>query len=146
MTLDKIAKAIAFCVLTGILSAARQAEAQTIYLTCDDTGQNKISITVDLTNKTANNLPAAINSTAIDWMYSGTRIDWFENATRLEKFSSGDTELPDSVISIVMHNHIDRITGTYSRYTVLHSINGKDTSGFGETVPCALSNLPPAKF
>ena len=75
-------KAISFCVLATALTASWPAQADTIFLKC---GTFNI-FTVDLTNKTVQNIPASITPLSIDWQNTGGEF--------------------------VVHFHIDRAAGT----------------------------------
>lgn len=70
---------LAICIAT--LTASNSARAETIFLKC---GTFNV-ITIDLTNKTVDNIPASITPTSIDWETHG---------------------------AFVVHIHIDRIAGT----------------------------------
>ena len=111
---------------SGVGSAS--ARAETIFLTCTRAGDAPLIITIDLTNKTANNLPATISQTAIDWQYQGGSAS------------------PDVISSITTHHHIDRTAGTETEYTVFHQTSGGDSQGGSDTLSCTKGVAPATKF
>ncbi len=128
-------KAIVFCVLAAASLASWPARAETIFLKCDqgaDWGDKRfITLTIDLTNNTANNLPATINATAIDW----------QEQTRPLTLSSGVT------VSATIYNHVDRITGSYTESVVFHVSSGEHGADPPpRTYPCTVGSAPPTKF
>src|SRR5579872_7354540 len=109
---------LAICV--AALAGATVARAETIFLTC-----GKFSITVDLTNNTANNFPAKINATAIDWQAQ-------------QPYPSGQTA--------IAYWHIDRVAGTATHYFTLSGTAGSPVTSAKETETCARSSRPSTKF
>lgn len=108
------------------LIAASSAHAQTIYLSCHETGSPDRNVTVDLTNGTIDNLPAQINATSFDW-------------------NKNLPSLNDPRTTAVIYYHIDRTTGAYSSH-VFYSYNGRPNGGFQGYGSCALSAAPVTKY
>lgn len=109
---------LAICL--AAVAVATAARAETIFLTC-----GKFSVTVDLTNKTANNFPAKINPTAIDWQVQ-------------QSYPSGQVS--------TAYWHIDRVAGTATHYFTLSGTAGNPVTSAKETESCARSSRPPTKF
>jgi hypothetical protein len=119
--------ALLFAGALGVGSVS--ARAETIFLTCTSTiGISPVHLTVDLTNKTVNNLPATINEAAIDWVFQ----------------MAGDST--GYVSSGTMHYHIDRSAGTETEYPVFHLASGQDRQGGSNTLTCAAGSAPQKKF
>jgi hypothetical protein len=110
--------ALAICLVVS--AGATVARAETIFLTC-----GKFNITVDLTNNTANNFPAKINTTTIDWQVQ-------------QSYPSGQTA--------IAYWHIDRVAGTATHYFTLSGTAGSPVTSAKETESCARSSRPPTKF
>lgn len=112
-------RAIAFCLLTAVVVSSSPAQAKTIYLVCDT-----ITYTVDLINKTVNNVPATINTTAFDWQ---KRTDYGGGIIRTWTW------------------HIDRAAGAITTTLSTHFANGHVAADTA-TRPCKVSSAPSTKF
>jgi hypothetical protein len=110
--------ALAICLVAS--ASATVARAETIFLTC-----GKFSITVDLTKHTANNFPAKINATAIDWQVQ-------------QSSPSGQMA--------TAYWHIDRVAGTATHYFTLSGTAGNPVTSAKETESCTRSSRPATKF
>ena len=98
------------------------ARADTIYLKC-----GSYDFTVDLKNNTVNNLPATINTTAIDWVKGP--YDAGSGYTGKEYY------------------HIDRTIGTVTRRNETISPSGQPgPAPLGTTESCAAGSAPATKF
>lgn len=107
------------------LPLSTAANADVIYLQCG--GGN---FTVDLTNNTVNNLPATINTTAIDWKV-GPQVYPRSNG------SGNDT--------VTVFNQIDRVAGTFSSRIQVEFPGGMNT-GQPSNVSCTAGSAPATKF
>ena len=115
-----------FFVLAITLTASWPVRAETIFLTC-----NQGTFTIDLTNKTVNNLPATINATSIDWEVH--------------------TTYPDDGTTYSGQVHIDRTSGLMTSSGTLCFGSGgyKGTCRPGPSGPptaCTKGEPPPVKF
>ena len=106
----------------AVLWSPTSAQAETIYLKC-----GSYDFTVDLTSNTVNNLPATINTTAIDWVKG--------------PYDAG------SGYTAKEYYHIDRTTGTVTRRNETVSPSGQPgPAPLGTTESCAAGSAPPTKF
>jgi hypothetical protein len=83
------------------------------------------TVTVDVTANTANNIRASMNATSIDW----------------------DQEIGSTMpgLTAVVHNHIDRTTGTLTT-TATYNNNGQTSTGYGGPYSCTSGSAPATKF
>src|SRR5260370_1155680 len=111
---------VALVALVLLLATSQIARANMIYLNCGSD-----TFTVDLTNSTVDNNPATISTTAIDWQR---------------------TDYPQPGGSALNHFHIDRTTGTFTRYFTAHFPNGVVRDSPLVTQPCTVGSQPATKF
>ncbi len=103
-------------VMVGVGLCAAPASAEIIYLRCGaDTG---VTHTIDTDHKTADNYPARINPTSIDWTVAG---------------SAG----------VTAYWHIDRVTGVATQRVVTNANGGQYNSG---PIQCSATTPPDKKF
>lgn len=107
---------IALIALTIAPLCATAAQAETIYLKCPS--NMEFTNVIDLTNHTANGLPAVITPLAIDWDINN---------------NIGD-----------IHYHIDRAAGTETATGIFHL--GGDRPAPASTYPCVSVSAPATKF
>lgn len=115
-------KTIAFYFLMAALIASSSARAETIFIACS--GAYAATHTVDLTNKTVDNVPAAINARAFDWQ---TCVGCGGNTARITSW------------------HIDRVASTIKITLEGHFPNGHVATDIA-TFPCKVSSAPSTKF
>ena len=106
------------------------ANAATIFLTCNN---GKTLVTLDMTNKTANNFPATINETAIDWT----------QPTNIDRSQGGPQSAGAHGTS---RYHLDRINGTLTIDNRLCFQNGRCVHLSPDPVRCTKSSVPATKF
>jgi hypothetical protein len=114
--------------LAMLLASSQTARAETIFLTCTGEG-NPITFTVDLTNNTVDNLPAAIDATSIDW----------------QKTYTPEGGKPCDIAG--EKNHIDRTSGTFKRIATIHFCNGVEKElGPIPLMTCTKGSAPVTQF
>jgi hypothetical protein len=114
---------VALVALAMLVVSSQTARAETIFLICN-VGTNTKTFTVDLTNNTVNNLPAAIDATSIDWKKTYT---------------------PDGGKSCDIageNNHIDRTSGTWQTIATIHFCNGVEHTWPPTTGTCTKGSAP----
>ena len=113
--MNRSIKFVPFCVLATTLPASYPVRADTIIFQCGT------SFAVDLTNNTANDQPATINATAIDW--------------QLKPGPADDTG--------VVYYHIDRTTGILTENFTYPLPNGSTQSDDPTTYRCTVDSARP---
>ncbi len=117
------------------LTLCNFANAETIFLSCQDpkTG-SRMPVTIDLSNRTANNAAATINGTAIDWTEKRS-VD-----TSLDPKNAGAT----STVGF----HIDRVRGilTGRPSVCLPSMGGRCLAMNPYSYNCTKTAAPATKF
>lgn len=121
-------KLIAVVLGTQMLLAG-PANAETIYLTCSG---SKISVTLDLGRRTANNSPARINQTTIDW----------SEPAHITDAPGGHPSGAHGTTSF----HLDRVTGNLTTNANICFPNGKCINLGGGPYACSKTTAPPTKF
>jgi hypothetical protein len=125
-----IAVAITAVALFHVSGAVAQSDAPSvIYLTCGQNGQGGgFPVTIDLIAKTANNKPAQINATSIDWE------------------TQHDENPSPGISALIQSQHLDRVSGTLTTTNKIVYSGAPGGQLPGQTYSCVATAPPATKF
>jgi hypothetical protein len=124
MSHDFAFRSVAVLLLFTTLAFSLPSRAEILFLTCNSPKYPTRTLTIDLANKTVNNLPASINLTSIDWKETDVQV----GGTAIYRY------------------HIDRASGVFTQKAQTRFDNGRLVDMGESAYDCNVGNPPPTKF